>query len=393
MTGLSYPSAVLGGVVLALSLGAEVLRSRGYLPSELMIATGVGVLLGPLGLDAFRVGRWGPPMVVIEEVARLTVAIAVMSIALRLPQAYVRRRWRSLALLVGPGMLFMWLASSALTHWLVAVPAGMALLVGAIVTPTDPVVATSITQGRTAEENIPKRLRYLLVGEAGANDSVAYPIVFLAIFLLGHAEEATALSWATTTVGRELLGAVAIGVLGGALVGRAERVLSDCNRLDETSMFTVTVALTFVVLGVANLLGTDDILAVFVAGLAYNWQAHPTDEEREQTVEEVFNRLFTIPIFVVFGAVVPWAEWTALGWRAPALVGGILLLRRLPMVFALRRGVAPLDRLPAVLFVSWFGPVGVAALFYATLAVGETGAETPWVLGSLVVAGSILGHG
>lgn len=56
-------------------------------------------------------------------------------------------------------------------------------------------------------------------------------------------------------------------------------------------------------------------------------------------------------------------------------------------------GIRPLDRPEATLFVGWFGPIGAAALFYAALAVRETGATTPWVPGSLVVAGSILGHG
>lgn len=63
------------------------------------------------------------------------------------------------------------------------------------------------------------------------------------------------------------------------------------------------------------------------------------------------------------------------------------------MILALRSVVRPLDRPVATLFVGWFGPIGVAALFYATLAVRETGIETVWVLASLVVAGSVLVHG
>jgi hypothetical protein len=76
-----------------------------------------------------------------------------------------------------------------------------------------------------------------------------------------------------------------------------------------------------------------------------------------------------------------------------ALVAGILAFRRLPMVVALRRFVPPLDHPEATAFVGWFGPIGVAALFYATLAVRETGIELVWPVVSLVVAGSILAHG
>jgi NhaP-type Na+/H+ or K+/H+ antiporter len=393
MADLGLLLALLGTTVLVVSLAAQVLRSNPGLPSELMVATAVGVVLGPLGLDLFRVADLGPPMALLREGARLTVAIAVMSIALELPRLYVRERARSLAVLVGPGMILMWLASSFVTYWLAPVSAGVALLVGAIVTPTDPVIATSIVQGPTAEGNIPERLRHLLMGEAGANDGIAYPLVFFAIFLLGHAGDASLASWAGATLGWELLGAIGIGLVLGGTTGWIERMLSRGGLLDETSVFTVTVALTFAVLGLAASLGTDDILAVFVAGLAYNLTADPRDEARELEVEEVFNRLFTVPIFVVFGAAIPWAEWAALGWRAVALVVAILLLRRLPMVFFLQRAVEPLDRWEATVFVGWFGPIGVAALFYGTLAVREIGSSTPWILGSLVVAGSILAHG
>lgn len=384
---------LFGSVVLALSLVAQILRTRTYLPSELMIATLIGILVGPLGLDLFRVADWADPQMALEVVARLTVAIAVTSIALELPEAYVRDRAASLAALVGPGMVVMWLASSLLTFWLVPVSAGVALLVGAIVTPTDPVIATSIVQGPTAERYVPERLRHLLVAEAGANDGVAYSLVFFALFLLGDGHDGTFVAWTVSTIGWELLGAVSIGGVVGLAAGRTERALSARNLLDETSIFTVTVALTFAVLGVAGLLGTDGILAVFVAGLAYNVEADPRDESREGEIESVFNRLFTLPVFVVFGAVIPWEEWVTLGWRAPALVVAIVLLRRLPMLVALQRSLRPLDRPEATLFVGWFGPIGVAAIFYATVAVHETGSTTPWVLGSLVVMGSILVHG
>jgi NhaP-type Na+/H+ or K+/H+ antiporter len=145
--------------------------------------------------------------------------------------------------------------------------------------------------------------------------------------------------------------------------------------------------------GLMTLLGLNEILAVFAAGFAYNWQADPRDEAREQRVEEVFNRLFTLPAFVLFGTVIPWDAWLAFGWRGVVLVVAILLLRRLPMVLALRPAIRPLDRTGATLFVGWFGPIGIAAVFYATIAVHRTGIEIVWPVVSLIVAGSVLAHG
>lgn len=223
----------------------------------------------------------------------------------------------------------MWLLSSLVAYVVLPVEPLVALLVGAVVTPTDPVLAN----------------------------------------------------------------AVVLGLSVGGLVGLLERWESRLDFLEETSVFTLTVALTAFVLGAAKLVGTNDVLAVFLAGVAYNWQADPRDEAGEQRVEEVFNRLFTIPVFVVFGMVLPWTGWLDLGWRAPAVVAGVLLLRRMPMVLALRRFVPALNRPTASLFVGWFGPIGIAAVFYAILAAELTGVEVVWLVGSLVATGSILAHG
>ena len=393
MSELNVALALIGGLTLLLEMGTGYLESRGYLPSEPMLAVLFGVAIGPLGLDAFRLATWGDPLRIIEEAARLTVAIAVTSIALRLPKSYFRRRLRSMAALLGLGMLLMWLASSLVTYAVLQIPVVVAVLVGAVVTPTDPVLANSVVVGGAAEQNIPKRIRYLLSAEAAANDGGAYPFVFLAILLSSRAAETALVEWATRTVLLEVFGAVLLGAAIGAGVGYIERWVSGKQYLEVTPVLTITVALTFAVVGLVTVLGLNEILAVFVAGLAYNVMADPGDEAREQQVEEVFNRLFTLPVFVLFGMVLPLEAWMALGWSGTALVVGILLLRRIPMMLAVRRFVRPLDRTAATLFAGWFGPIGIAALYYATLAVHETGNETVWTVVSLLAMGSILVHG
>jgi len=385
--------SVIGGLALVLGLSTGILARHGYLPSEPIIAVAVGVAVGPEGLSLLSLLPVGEPLPLLEELARLTVAFAVTSIALRLEPAYYSDRAKSLAVLLLPGMVAMWLLSTLVVYATVSTGVVVALLVGAIVTPTDPVLANSIVVGRTATENIPKRLRYLLSGEAGVNDGAAYPFVILSVLLLNYSPERALADWVSETVLWEVVGAVAVGLLVGAAVGKIEQWESGRDFLEETSVFTITVALTLFVLGFSKLVGTDDILAVFVAGVAYNQWADPQDEAKEQRVEEVINRLFTVPGFVVFGMVLPWSEWVALGWQGPLVVAGILLFRRLPMVLTFRRFIPPLDRPQASLFVGWFGPIGIAAVFYAILAMERTGSELPWVLGSLVVFGSVLAHG
>lgn len=385
--------ALLGGLTLGLGLVAGTLQRRPGLPAESILAVAFGVLVGPDGLDVLPLGLLGDPLAAVQALALLTVAFAVTSIALRLPTSYLRDQAASLAALVGPGMVAMWLTGAGLAHFLLGVAPWVALLIGAAVTPTDPVLANSIVAGSTATEHIPARLRHLLSAEAGVNDGAAHPLVFLAVIVLVRPPETALTTWASEAVLLAVLGGVAFGAAVGGGVGWLECRFSGRGRMEETSVFTVAVALTVAVLGAAELVGVNGILAVFAAGAAYNWRADPADETREQRIEEVFNRLFTIPVFVVFGALLPWGEWSALGWRGVALLTGILLLRRLPAVLALARGIGSLERPADALFVGWFGPIGIAALYYATVAVGETGETVVWPVVSLVVAGSILVHG
>jgi len=393
MLDLYLMLALIGGLTLALSLAAGTLQSWRYLPSESIFAVLFGIAVGPHGFGIPQLSILSNPLFFIEQIALVTVAFAVTSIALRLPATYFRRHAVSMAALLGPGMLVMWLASGFVTYALLPVPFWVALLIGAAITPTDPVLANSIVVGETAAQNIPERIRFLLSAEAGANDGGAYPFVVLSIFLLAQPLDSALATWATETIPLEVLGAIGFGLAVGAGVGQLEDWLRNFGPMEETSMLTVTVALTFMVLGSAELLGFNAILAVFAAGFTYNWQSDPQDEAKEQQVEEVFNRLFTIPVFVIFGMVLPWSEWASLGWRGFALVVAVLLVRRLPMMFALRPAIRPLNSPADTLFVGWFGPIGITYLFYATLAAQETGSEIVWTAVSLVVTGSILAHG
>ncbi len=393
MEALNVGLTVIGGLALVLGLFSGMLQSRVYVLSAPMAATLVGVAVGPQGFDLLTLARFGDPLAILEQFARFTVAIAVMSIALRIPDDYFRRQARSLGTILVVGMTFMWLTSGLLTYFVLDLPLWVSLLVGAAVTPTDPVIANTIVTGGTAAENIPKTVRNFLSGEAGANDGGAYPFVFLAIFALSHPAETVAVGWLTETLLWEVAGAVVIGVLVGGVAGAVERWTSEQEYLDDTSLLTVTVGLTFAVLGTVKLLGSDGILAVFAAGYIYSVLVDPADEIEGQRFQEVVNQLFTVPVFVLFGMAVPWAAWESLGASGLVLVVAVLLFRRLPMVFALCRWLDPLDGRRDAAFVGWFGPIGVAAVFYATLAVRHTGHRSVWDVTSLIVAGSIVAHG
>lgn len=374
---------VLGAVVAALSA-----RMRRLPVSEPLIGLVIGILLGPYVTDALPLPSLLDDHALLHEASRLLLAISVMAVALRYPFSDARRRVRPVLILVLIAMPAMALISGTLAWAILGIPVAAAALVGAAVCPTDPVLASSVVTGKPAEEDLPVRDRQLLSLESGSNDGLALPLVIIAVTLAGPltASEAVLESlW-------QVLGAVAIGAAAGWLAARALRLGEEHGATDPEPALLFTLVLAIGVLGAAGLTQTDGVLAVFVAGLAFNVGSTGAERAGAVSIDEAINRFAVLPVFVIFGAMLPWDEWESLGWRGAALGLAVLVLRRLPVLLLLRR-VLRLGR-PDALYLGWFGPVGVSALFYLTLEAERLGAD-PVVLsaGALVVAVSTIAHG
>ncbi|KAI4144448.1 MAG: hypothetical protein LQ340_006642, partial [Diploschistes diacapsis] len=146
--------------------------------------------------------------------ARLVLGVQLVIAGVQLPSKYLSREWKSLALLLGPGMIGMWLCSSLIIWGLIPdLPFLHALAVGACVTPTDPVLSNTIVKGKFADKNIPKELQRIIIAESGANDGLGYPFLFLALYLIkyigsssGNGGSGTAIGlWVAETLGYQIL--------------------------------------------------------------------------------------------------------------------------------------------------------------------------------------------
>ncbi|MGY1683216.1 cation:proton antiporter domain-containing protein [Geodermatophilus sp. SYSU D01176] len=376
-------AGVLGLVVAALSG-----RLRRWPVDEPVLALALGVVLGPELLGVLTVPPLTEDTTWLHTTTRLLLAISVMAVALRYPVRDARARLRPVLLLLAVAMPVMAVVTAGVAATVLGVGLGTAALIGAALCPTDPVLASSVVTGGPAEEDLPARDRQILSLESGANDGLALPLVLLAVAVAG----ADSIGAALVESLWQVAGAVLLGVLLGWFGARALRAGEEHGSTDTGPRLLFTAVLAFLVLGAAGLLHVDGILAVFVAGLTFNAAATGPDRTDDVPIDEAVNRFLVCPLFVGLGVVLPWSAWLGLGWRGPALALGVLLLRRLPVVWLLRRPLG-LGR-PDAAFLGWFGPIGVSALFYLALE-AERLAVDPVVLaaGSLVVAASTVVHG
>lgn len=383
----------IGSIVLVLGLCSEVIRPRPF--SEPMIALVLGVMLGPAALGVLERARWGgDDLALLTESARLTLAIGLMGVALRLPSGYFRKHWRSMVMMLGPVMLAMWLSSGLLSWWLLGVGPTVGFLIGACVTPTDPVLASATVTGRFAEKNLSGRVRHVISAESGANDGLALPFVMLPLVWMHTATAGEAVShWLVDDVLWEVGVAVVLGWVTGAAAGWVLHWMESHEPVNATSSLAFTLALSLVVLGGVQLIESNGVLAVFVAGRAFTQFATNRERRREENVQEAVNQFFILPVFVLLGLSLPWAQWFELGWRGLVLACAVLLLRRLPVVMGLHAWIPALRRRQEARFAGWFGPIGVAALLYGSHAATRADLPGVWAAVSLVIVSSILAHG
>ena len=222
---------IIGGLVFFLGVISRRIREWNF--SEPFAALIVGVLLSSAGFDFLDLKLFNPW--ILEEAARLSLAVGVMGVALRIPSSYIIKNWRSIAAMLGIVMPFMWIMNSLLVYWLLDFNFLTALLLGAIMTPTDPILAVSIVSGQLAKDKLPERLRDLISVESGSNDGLAYPFVLLPILWMAHRPEEALNHWVINTLFWEVGVAVILGALIGYTAGHILRKAQSKKTIDESS--------------------------------------------------------------------------------------------------------------------------------------------------------------
>lgn len=377
----------VGGSILLVALLSAWLR-RWWMTGP-MVCLAVGMLIGPLGFQMFVPMRWPHYNHGMELIARATLSVSLMAAALHLPRDWIRESSRQAALFTMLTMGLMWGAATLILKGVLATSWSNALLLGAIMTPTDPVLASTIVTGPLAERNIPARLRNLLHAESAANDGLAFLFVTIALLVDSRAE--TSLGYA---IGWQIVGATIVGAVAGWLVGLLQKSSVQLSLAEYNTLLAVAIALAIAVGGGIRAADGDGVLAVFAAGLAFRLTI-PEDAlyHAEEQIQDVVQRVFQLPIFVLIGMLLPWSQWIAMGWQAPALIVAILMLRRIPALLLIHRIFPVFHCRTDALFCGWFGPIGIAAVFYAVMVERVDSDQVVWPVVSLMIVASTLIHG
>ena len=383
LSQVSKAFAIMGGFVVIYGLFSYVVRERLYI-SEPLLAVTIGIIVGPHVLNWVDPFSWSDRDTVNEvtyQVSRLVIAVQVLFTGITLPEKYLWKEWKSLSVLLILIMTTAWFITALLVWGLVKDLTFLeSLCISSCVTPTDPVLANSITSGRFAEEHVEEHVRHIILAESGANDGLGFPFLFMAVLLiarrsadLGESIGQEIWRWFYGIIIYDILLSCVYGALLGYIARKVLRWAATHNLIDMSNFFSYGFGLALFTLGTAGLFGTDDILACFVAGNSFTWDDWFRLRQEENDFQEIIDMLLNAAIFMYIGMIIPWNEYSneALGlngWRVVVLGIMVILLRRIPWVMSAYKIIPVLQTWQESAFVGWFGPIGVGAVYYIEVA-------------------------
>lgn len=425
--------ALVSAVLLTIALTSAYIRHAPVTTSALYLALGVSI--GPVGFGLVSVDFLGGSMF-FEHLTEFAVIVSLFVGGLKLRLPFAHPAWRAAFRLTGPVMILTICGIAAFSHVLLGVPWPAAFLLGAVLAPTDPVLASTVSVGSAADAD---RMRYGLSGEAGFNDGAAFPfIVFALMWMQMGPPGEWLLGWGLRYLVWAVPAGLAIGFILGKGLGRVSIWLRSRHAETQAPNDFLALALIGIAYVGAETVGAWGFLSVFAAGLGFRRAVtrvmeenpHPDRHQERATGEEdsahdlpaedlvkgkveeadmkhparasgvvvseiisfghTAERLLEVMLVVLVGVAVG-VYWD---WRAiPLALALFFVLRPLAVYLCLAR--TPTGRYQRSM-MAWFGIRGIGSLYYLAYSLSHGLKDNATDLVGLtfsVVALSIVVHG
>ncbi len=401
---------LVGALLLVMGLTFTVLKRTPITAAIIYLL--VGLVMGPSGFHLFHFNPL-KEAALLETLTEVVVLISLFSAGVKMPVPFTFTRWRTPILLATVSMAITVALVAALSYYLLDLPLGAGVLLGAILAPTDPVLATDV-QIRHPDDR--DQLRFTLTCEAGMNDGSAFPFVMLGLGLLGlHDLGEQGLNWVLVDVLWATSASIAIGIAAGTALARLGWKLRRAPHQHVLLDDFLGLGLIGVVYGVTVMAHAWGFLAVFFAAVALRQAEQklarltrattavnptpaqvpepvPTVSEGSLIFKEHLERLSELMLVLLVGGSLFWNSWS---WDAVGLALFVFVVARPVSVLIGMWGSGATWRMRNM--TGWFGVRGIGSIYYLMFAI-QHGLPEPLALRLMqltliVVTLSILLHG
>jgi sodium/hydrogen antiporter len=378
--GLSFAEALLVlGLLLAVAAGLSGWL-HGTVLSISVLSLGAGVVLALL--DVVEASPRSETLLYLVELA---LVLTLFADGLYVESELLQKHWgpavRALVVALPVTLVLLALMGKAIfpeLSW------AEAFLLGAVLSPTDPVVTSAVV----TSDRIPQSVRHTLNLESGLNDGLALPLV---LFFLVLATPGGNAGVEAAKLGGETVVGVVIGAVLAIVAGRLLPKLPG-GRMEPKYEGAYALGVGLAAFGLADVTYGNGLVAAFVAGLALAASRHEVPDTFHEFNESV-SAVFQIATFFVFGALVVATGWDGSVWAIVAFIVFALFVAR-PVAVLLSFVGVDLPR-PSKLFIAWFGPKGVASMLFALFVLASATSDRTVIfdVAAFVILASILAHG
>ncbi|KAF8865224.1 Sodium/hydrogen exchanger [Acephala macrosclerotiorum] len=357
------------------ALFSQYIRNHLHL-SEPPLAVLYGIILGPAVLGILIPKHWGvkdEDDEIVQEITRVIVAIQCFAVGIELPKHYFKRHWKSVFYFLGHIMAFSWAITALFAYLIFQTSPAAALIIGACLSPTDPVLAASVLSKSRFSERVPKKLKNLLSAESACNDGVSFPFLYIGIAALKYATPGEAFKeWFLITALWQCTVGISIGLIIGNVANKMLRFADTNEAISKPSFVVFYLLLALLCVGVGSILGSDDFLVAFGAGVGFGHDGWFSKKTHKLPFPTIIDMILNSSLFISFGALIPWKKFVPRDltpncgvWQLVVFLILVLLFRRIPIVLVMKRFIPDISTYREALFCGHFRPMGVGALFLA----------------------------
>ncbi|MCT7970855.1 cation:proton antiporter [Laspinema olomoucense] len=352
----------------------------------------VGIFMGPYGIRLIMVR---PDANFLERLSELVVIISLFSCGLKMNRPLKLWAWQTTARLIGFLMPISIVALAVVGRLFLGLDWGAAILLGAILAPTDPVLASEVQLSHVEDKD---ELRFGLTSEGGLNDALAFPFVYFGLYAL---KDSNVNNWIYQWLVIDLIWAIAAGIGMGIFVALAivwiEKQLNRARPVDELMQDFIALSTILLAYSLTEVINGYGFLAVFVAGVTVR-RSYSRDSERTESqlrLTERVEKLLEVVTILLVGSLLRIEP--SLQFAGDALiVAGFLLFIIRPLGTWISTIGSNFHRSKRLL-MGWFGIRGVGSIYYLTYAMGkglegETGEKIAWIVFLTLIISAIV-HG
>lgn len=331
----------------------------------------------------------------VVHLTELIVIISLMGTGIKIDRSFSFRKWSTPLRLIFIAMILAILISALLGVFFLELNLSAAILLAAVLAPTDPVLAADVQVGPPNERG-KSEPRFALTSEAGLNDGLAFPFTWLAIVIASQGISSSSIwHWTWFYLIYKIVGGLVIGWLCGKMVGYLVFSISEKYRLLKASDGFLAISLTFITYAITESFHAYGFIAVFIAGLTLRHYEKGHDYHQQlHSFTDQMERMLLAVLLIFFGGSLVGGILVPLTFKmALVSLGFVVLVRPIVSYISLLGNSTPLREKFAI---SFFGIRGMGSIYYLAFAFGEVKFEQQdalWAIVAFTILISIILHG